>query len=951
MNKITFIRFISILVLIITFFVLVLMDFSKDRVRADDYFFTDNLLGEELEELEELEEQEDEEFVEESGVIEELSEIPNAEEQENDKLLDEKRVEFSVDSIAEVTTFNQFRLAIANPMISKIEIRNNITRSGTGIATAVGTLTRDVVINGNGFAINFGANNGSLFLGAVPAGETRTLRVTNASLAKTGQTAIFAVNNSINSWTLELENITELASNGARMALIPQGKVAFIGGVNRFERSAIHTLFDVRDVEIFGQSEVIVNRGNAVIITSAASIPNPSLMVREGSTLNITTTAGTAANDTVALRGINPKINVIEESTLNIRTAGTTAQATNVTNNALALPGNNASIEVSGNSVFRVNSIVGNTNPKRGIHLAGDSPQMKIEDSLLDVRTAGGTGINLVGNNVQLSFDNANIDVNATTGRGISLEGIDPEFQISNGSQVNLVNTANTNAVLTIANGGNLGVSTNASLTIQGAAASGVSLVGVNSKFLISSQGNVDVRNTSSTALLAPVAFTASDSMLSIDDAQMTIEKNSGTTPALRMTALANHIQIRNSGELAITNRGNGIANNGNTANGNQGIQFMNGSSNNTEVNEIFIADMDSKLIIDAASGPAIDATSNSMNLIVKNQGIFRANGRTASMLGATIASNSVNLDVEFNNPTEVDIRNNHPEGGNIINASSTSNFISANSNLALWLNDSNFEETPNRDWDFLRYSLIGEDFATIASTSLPLLFSTKENSFGSNGFSIYSRLNSKGDPILGAVDPVDPLEPEIDDIILQDPPDLIENQGLISIDFVSQFNFGIKNISTEKQIYYANPQRLLNTDGTVNEIEERPNFIQISDRRPTFRRSGWELSVRQENQFETANGKRLLGAQFQIENAELITSELSIEPGFFRESKIIIPGERNQLIIAEDTEGQGTWIYRFGDEITGGESILLEVPRGANPEATTYSTILNWELSVVPSN
>ena len=46
-----------------------------------------------------------------------------------------------------------------------------------------------------------------------------------------------------------------------------------------------------------------------------------------------------------------------------------------------------------------------------------------------------------------------------------------------------------------------------------------------------------------------------------------------------------------------------------------------------------------------------------------------------------------------------------------------------------------------------------------------------------------------------------------------------------------------------------------------------------------------------------------------------------------------------------------GTWIYRFGNNITSGESISLEVPKGANPDATTYSTNLSWELSAVPLN
>ncbi|PLS37154.1 hypothetical protein CYV26_00115 [Carnobacterium maltaromaticum] len=151
--------------------------------------------------------------------------------------------------------------------------------------------------------------------------------------------------------------------------------------------------------------------------------------------------------------------------------------------------------------------------------------------------------------------------------------------------------------------------------------------------------------------------------------------------------------------------------------------------------------------------------------------------------------------------------------------------------------------------------------------------------------------------------------------------------------------------------MYYADPQRLLNGDGTVNQTEERPNYIQITDRRSIADQGGWELSLRQEEQFKTVDGKELLGAQLQFENAELLSTEQNRNPDFVREAQILLPGVRHQLIIAENAEGQGTWIYRFGNETTGGESVKLEVPKGSNPDAKAYSTTLNWELNAVPGN
>ncbi|MGM0143875.1 hypothetical protein IGJ94_000404 [Enterococcus sp. AZ153] len=54
---------------------------------------------------------------------------------------------------------------------------------------------------------------------------------------------------------------------------------------------------------------------------------------------------------------------------------------------------------------------------------------------------------------------------------------------------------------------------------------------------------------------------------------------------------------------------------------------------------------------------------------------------------------------------------------------------------------------------------------------------------------------------------------------------------------------------------------------------------------------------------------------------------------------------------MAQGTEGTGTWIYRFGDQETANKSVALDVPKGANPEATRYETTLTWELSAVPDN
>lgn len=200
-----------------------------------------------------------------------------------------------------------------------------------------------------------------------------------------------------------------------------------------------------------------------------------------------------------------------------------------------------------------------------------------------------------------------------------------------------------------------------------------------------------------------------------------------------------------------------------------------------------------------------------------------------------------------------------------------------------------------------------------------------------------------------GTVSPVDPLDPEVE-VDPENKPELPEDQGQLSIDFISSFNFGSQAISVHDQTYYAKAQRLLNEDGTVNETEERPNYIQISDRRPESERNGWDLAVTQKEQFKGEGNQMLNGASLNLLNQQVITAQGGDAPEL-QSVHSLIPENRQLLLKAQGSEGTGTWIYRFGDGETAGESVALDVPRGANPETTTYSTTLIWELSAVPGN
>ncbi|MEB6086441.1 WxL domain-containing protein [Enterococcus casseliflavus] len=199
---------------------------------------------------------------------------------------------------------------------------------------------------------------------------------------------------------------------------------------------------------------------------------------------------------------------------------------------------------------------------------------------------------------------------------------------------------------------------------------------------------------------------------------------------------------------------------------------------------------------------------------------------------------------------------------------------------------------------------------------------------------------------IVEGINPRDPLNPDVD-VDPDNRPTLPENQGLISIDFISQFDFGHVPIRSSQAYYPALPQKLRDAEDD-SAGGERPNYVQISDRReePT----GWTLSARMDEAgFVSEEGHQLRGVQLLLNNIRMATtgSNTSRAPTYW-ESRELNTG-RQILAKAEEGQGSGTWIQRFGDGETMDQSVMLEVPVNATPQATSYTGIIHWELSFVP--
>lgn len=190
--------------------------------------------------------------------------------------------------------------------------------------------------------------------------------------------------------------------------------------------------------------------------------------------------------------------------------------------------------------------------------------------------------------------------------------------------------------------------------------------------------------------------------------------------------------------------------------------------------------------------------------------------------------------------------------------------------------------------------------------------------------------------------DVTNPVDPEDPDKELQpDDPNVDEGTtGPLSIDYVSNLDFGNVKISGNDKIYYANPV-------TFGVGIERAPYVQVTDNRGT--KTGWELTVRQESQFTAEDGSSLEGARLSLTNGAVnsksntdhVTSEDVVIDNFTDSYKVLTAAEDN---------GAGTFTNMFGEIVDGkATSVSLEVPKDLKIKETEYTTKLTWTLTDTP--
>lgn len=267
--------------------------------------------------------------------------------------------------------------------------------------------------------------------------------------------------------------------------------------------------------------------------------------------------------------------------------------------------------------------------------------------------------------------------------------------------------------------------------------------------------------------------------------------------------------------------------------------------------------------------------------------------------------------------------------------------------------------------------------FSTLALASLGAATTTTITAHaGEKGDNRTSNAAVKFIPSTDPTNPTDPTDPDnpLQPIDPTDPDHPVKpgGDGPLSIDYVSNLDFGVQKISSSDQTYHAKAQYGKKPDGTIKMV---PNYAQVTDNRGTL--GGWSLSVKQDGDFVTDKNEVLAGAEISIANAAISTNVKDKKASVVNS---ITLNKSDQIVMAAKTgEGAGTYSYVMGtagnvaenkDAVTDSDKhkdasgkdkpddkrfessdVTLKVPGKSEKLAKAYTATMTWTLSDVPAS
>lgn len=200
----------------------------------------------------------------------------------------------------------------------------------------------------------------------------------------------------------------------------------------------------------------------------------------------------------------------------------------------------------------------------------------------------------------------------------------------------------------------------------------------------------------------------------------------------------------------------------------------------------------------------------------------------------------------------------------------------------------------------------------------------TSENiiTFVGGGGDITGPVNPEDPDLPIVIDPADPNNPGTD------------NPGPLSLDFVSNIQFGEKKVSGKDQVYSA--------------LNKAP-YVQVTDVRGT--NVGWSLSVTASEFVATNDSTEVLkGAELSFKNPTVkAASKGNISTPPTSNDVTLLNTETQTVMNANVNQGSGTWLTTWTTGTDSNDNVQLKVYAGSAKANTTYTADLKWALSDAP--
>ncbi|MGM0213478.1 WxL domain-containing protein [Enterococcus sp. AZ109] len=642
-----------------------------------------------------------------------------------------QEADFTSGKTVEVTSMNQFLPAFNDPEVSIISLKTDVefnNYSGT-----LSARSKSLLIRGNGYRIKFD-REAAFKLGS--AAEGSVFRLENITFEKPSYTALVTTEVAENkNWTVEFEDIDASDEVKSPYALVnlPYGKVAFTGGTNVLHNTVKDSsnMMKVKEISATNHAKVDIKRANSTIFLYEESIANAKLTIEDNAEMKLV--ADGSEMNTLYWLGPNPELNIRTGGKLDVTGGGYTPSiALDARNNAISMVGSSPKVNIhSGGSLT-----VFTTHGKRSLNLVGENAQVSIDNAEVTLNNDELPALRLEGSQATLSIKDSEASITSartvTRGGGVTINGTSAKMEMEN-SHLKIDTEKDSNAVSVTGSNAALSLNNSSELEIvnkNGVDASNV-VIGnsdVNPKLTINGGSKLSVDSASSSTLLSyGVRLSGSTPKVEVtDNSILDVKSRSGLKYGLALPGSNGQVLVSKGSKL--------------------GVETASGIGISTGANMVF--ENNGEFEVNATNSAGI-ITGNTAKITTNEGSSFKVSGIGSSATRGAIQSGST-LDVEFNRPKLVDIRNTRAGGGYIFQ-SSGGTLTATNTNLSVWKKNTNLDGDPYLSIPALNYSFSGANFNTLASSSRPDALNT--TTLGSDGLTGYSRMSSDNSLIYAIAD------------------------------------------------------------------------------------------------------------------------------------------------------------------------------------------------------